>query len=78
MKNFPFQAALDLQKEEERLETWLSRQAFIQTHYVELEDCISHPDQVVTELAKFLQLDLDVNKAEQVPNAEQLSVKLGE
>jgi predicted AlkP superfamily phosphohydrolase/phosphomutase/tetratricopeptide (TPR) repeat protein len=78
MKNFPFQTALNLQKEEERMERWLRSQAHMAVHYIDLETCVHEPVKVITELAAFLGKDLDLSKAAEIPKRNAQKTKLGE
>lgn len=78
MKNFPFQTAVNLQKEEERLYRWLEKQAHLEVIYVKMERCISDPAAVIDELTTFLQRPIDAEKAVKVPNTRRKRIKLGE
>jgi tetratricopeptide (TPR) repeat protein len=78
MKNFPFQAAVNLQKEEERMERWFRSQAHMKIHYINLEDCIHRPQDIIRDLSSFLEIDLDLARAMQVPAGNAQNTKLGE
>lgn len=78
MRNFPFQSALNLQKEEERVFRWLSNQPQFKIMEVQMEDCIARPEEIMQELAEFLHQPLDVSRAAAVPSEESRRIKLGE
>lgn len=78
MKKFPFQTAVNLQKEEERLNRWLEKQPHIKVLHVEMDDCINDPERVTAELEAFLERKMDIKKASQVPKSGSRRIKLGE
>lgn len=54
MKNFPFQMAVNLQKEEERIDRWIQQQANIQVLEIEYYKCLESPEEVLKHMSEFL------------------------
>lgn len=77
MRNFPFQKAVDLQNEEERMKKWLSAQPNMRLLEVDFYDCINSPDAVVQEVAKFTKQDLNFEGAKSRIKAKLHRNKLG-
>ena len=67
MNNFPFQMALNLQKEEERIERWLDSQPHMEVANVDFKNCIEEPERILQELAEFLHRELNISRAVKVP-----------
>lgn len=64
MRNFPFQMALELQQEEERLANWAKRQPNISSQVVEYYDCLKDASEVIHEVSAFLGIDLEASAAQ--------------
>lgn len=62
MKHFPFQLAMDMQQEENRIENWLKMQPHMQYLVVDYYDCLEKSTDVMAQIEEFLQQKL--NKAE--------------
>lgn len=58
MKSFPFQMAVDMQLEEERIERWISQQGNIQSIEIQYYDCINSPAEVMEKLEEFVGINL--------------------
>ncbi len=71
MRNFPFQHAANLQREEEQMTVWLSHQPNVSCMEVAYHDCLQKPEEVMSEVAAFLGENIDVHKA-----AEKVDLKL--
>lgn len=77
MQNFPFQKAVDMQKEEERVKNWLEMQANIKMLEVDYYDCITNTNLVIREIEDFLGMDLDGQNAHTAINKKLHRNKLG-
>lgn len=70
MRNFPFQKALDLQQEEQRIINRLQMQPNMQLLKLSYYRCLEDPHAVLDELEKFLGVPLDRQKAVSAINAK--------
>lgn len=77
MQNFPFQKAVDMQKEEERVKSWLEMQANIRILEVEYYDCITNTDLVISRIEDFLGFKVDRQNALTAINKKLHRNKLG-
>ncbi|MGB0178312.1 MAG: hypothetical protein ACPF9D_14190, partial [Owenweeksia sp.] len=63
MKNFPFQHAANLQKEDEQTGIWLEQQPNITTLEVDYHDCLEQPAEIMEKVAAFLKRNIAVENA---------------
>lgn len=77
MKSFPFQKAVDMQKEEERIKKWLEIQPNIQLLEVDFYDCLHSTAQIISEIESFLGAKLDSAEAAKAINVKLHRNKLG-
>ena len=78
MKNFPFQTAVNLQKEEDRLLRWINMQPNMSYIEIEMDDCIKEPKRLIQVLSEYLELQLDAEKSGVIPRDAVRNIKLGE
>ncbi len=77
MRNFPFQKAVDMQKEEERMKSWLEMQPNIRVLEVEYYDCISDTGLVISRIEDFVGHSIDKQNALSAINKKLHRNKLG-
>ena len=58
MQKFPFEMALNFQKEEERLKRWFDQQLNMQMIEIEYYDCLKFPNKVIEMIEGFLDVKL--------------------
>lgn len=63
VKNFPFQLALQLEEEQNRLQSWLNQQPNISWQSVAYHDFIKNPEGEIKRLARFLPQPINEKKA---------------
>lgn len=68
MKHFPFQMAMEMQQEEQRLENWIQMQPNMALMVVEYYDCLEKADEVVKDISEFLGRPLNHIEAEKAVN----------
>jgi predicted AlkP superfamily phosphohydrolase/phosphomutase/tetratricopeptide (TPR) repeat protein len=77
MKYFPFQLAMELQQEEERLGNWLKAQSNMEHIEIEYYDCLNNPDQVIKAIGDFLNITIDKESIKAIDSSLHRN-KLGE
>ncbi|MEQ9262756.1 MAG: alkaline phosphatase family protein [Owenweeksia sp.] len=77
MKNFPFQHAANLQKEEEQTTIWLDQQPNIHVLETEYHDCLENPDEIMEKVASFLKRNIAVQNASDKVNPKLYRNMLG-
>ena len=77
MRNFPFQKAVDMQKEEERVKNWLKIQPNIKLLEVDFQDCLNNTSVVIRQIGVFLKRELDLESASKAINTKLHRNKLG-
>lgn len=59
MQSFPFQMAVDMQAEEERIGRWISQQVNMQSIEIQYYDCIESPSEVGKKISEFIGVKLN-------------------
>lgn len=77
MRNFPFQAAANMQQEEKRLENWLKMQPHIEFTEIQYYDCMEEPEMVLETIQEFLKTPLNLTEGAKAVDKNLHRNKLG-